>query len=125
MQDYYNLLYREEEREMLPFCRSQNIAVIPWSPMARGKLTRDWDASSARLETDEVAKRLYAVTEAADRQVVEQVAAVAAAVVAPSQPYHPNARQYHRNNQCVLGKLCYALMTCPAALISLQRPVAR
>ncbi len=79
MQDYYNLLYREEEREMLPFCRSQNIAVIPWSPMARGKLTRDWDTSSARLETDEVAKRLYAVTEAADRQVVEQVAAVAAA----------------------------------------------
>src|SRR5215218_6869500 len=52
MQNYYNLLYREEEREMLPLCRDQQIAVIPWSPLARGRLTRDWDASSNRLETD-------------------------------------------------------------------------
>src|SRR3954462_15887757 len=78
MQNYYNLLYREEEREMLPLCRDQQIAVIPWSPLARGRLTRDWDVSSSRLETDEVAKRLYAVAEAADRQVVEQVAQIAA-----------------------------------------------
>jgi aryl-alcohol dehydrogenase-like predicted oxidoreductase len=78
MQNYYNLLYREEEREMLPLCHDQQIAVIPWSPLARGKLTRDWDASSNRLETDEVAKRLYAVAEAADRQVVERVAEIAA-----------------------------------------------
>jgi aryl-alcohol dehydrogenase-like predicted oxidoreductase len=55
MQNYYNLLYREEEREMLPLCRDQKIALIPWSPLARGRLTRDWDASSYRLETDEVA----------------------------------------------------------------------
>jgi aryl-alcohol dehydrogenase-like predicted oxidoreductase len=78
MQNYYNLLYREEEREMLPLCRDQQIAVIPWSPLARGRLTRDWDASSSRMETDEVGKRLYAVAEAADRQVVERVAEIAA-----------------------------------------------
>jgi aryl-alcohol dehydrogenase-like predicted oxidoreductase len=78
MQNYYNLLYREEEREMLPLCYDQQIAVIPWSPLARGRLTRDWDASSSRMETDEVGKRLYAVAEAADRQVVERVAEIAA-----------------------------------------------
>lgn len=77
MQNYYNLLYREEEREMLPLCRNQGIAVIPWSPLARGRLTRDWNTSSARMETDEVGKRLYSVTEAADRQVVERVAEIA------------------------------------------------
>lgn len=63
---------------MLPLCQDQGIAVIPWSPMARGRLTRDWDASSARQETDEVMKRLYVATEAVDRQVVERVAQVAA-----------------------------------------------
>jgi aryl-alcohol dehydrogenase-like predicted oxidoreductase len=78
MQNYYNLLYREEEREMLPLCRDQGIAVIPWSPLARGRLTRDWQASSARMETDEVAKRLYAVAEDADRKVVERVTEIAA-----------------------------------------------
>ena len=78
MQNYYNLLYREEEREMLPLCHDQQIAVIPWSPLARGRLTRDWDASSSRMQTDEVGKRLYAVAEAADRRVVERVAEIAA-----------------------------------------------
>jgi aryl-alcohol dehydrogenase-like predicted oxidoreductase len=78
MQDYYNLLYREEEREMLPLCRDQRIAVIPWSPLARGRLTRDWEERTARDQTDEVSKRLYAVAENADRQVVEAVAQVAA-----------------------------------------------
>src|ERR671917_183499 len=52
MQNYVNLLYREEEREMLPLCRDRGIAVIPWSPLARGRLTRDWDDKSARSETD-------------------------------------------------------------------------
>jgi aryl-alcohol dehydrogenase-like predicted oxidoreductase len=80
MQNYLNLLYREEEREMLPLCRDQGIAVIPWSPMARGRLTRDWDAKSARTETDDYGRTLYlASTADADRQVVEAVAAVAAA----------------------------------------------
>jgi aryl-alcohol dehydrogenase-like predicted oxidoreductase len=77
MQDYVNLLYREEEREMLPLCRAEGIAVIPWSPLARGRLTREWDDKTARSETDEFGQSLYAATAAADRKVVEQVAAVA------------------------------------------------
>ncbi|MEU7479656.1 aldo/keto reductase [Lentzea sp. NPDC042327] len=76
MQNHYNLLYREEEREMLPLCADQGIAVIPWSPLARGRLTRDWDATTARAETDEFGSTLYVES---DRAIVEQVAAVAAA----------------------------------------------
>jgi aryl-alcohol dehydrogenase-like predicted oxidoreductase len=79
MQNYVNLLYREEEREMLPLCREEGIGVIPWSPMARGRLTRDWDETSARSETDEFGKTLYAGTADADRKVVEAVAKVAKA----------------------------------------------
>lgn len=79
MQNYLNLLYREEEREMLPLCRDAGIATMPWSPLARGRLTRDWEATSARLETDEFGRTLYAGTEEADRKVVEAVANVAAA----------------------------------------------
>jgi len=78
MQNYLNLLYREEEREMLPLCQAERIAVIPWSPLARGRLTRDWEAVSSRSETDEFGKRLYAVAAEADRRVVERVAEVAA-----------------------------------------------
>ena len=77
MQNYVNLLYREEEREMLPLCRDEGIAVIPWSPMARGRLTRDWDETSARVETDEFGKGLYKNTADADRKVVERVAEIA------------------------------------------------
>jgi aryl-alcohol dehydrogenase-like predicted oxidoreductase len=76
MQNHYNLIYREEEREMLPLCADLGVGVIPWSPLARGKLTRDWDASSARSETDEFGKTLYREE---DQQIVEQVAAVAQA----------------------------------------------
>ena len=79
MQNYVNLLYREEEREMLPLCREEGIGVIPWSPLARGRLTRDWDETSARAETDEFGKTLYAGTGDADRKVVEAVAKVAKA----------------------------------------------
>ncbi|MCZ8313999.1 aldo/keto reductase [Phreatobacter sp.] len=79
VQNYVNLLYREEEREMLPLCREEGIGVIPWSPLARGRLTRDWDSSSARAETDDFGKTLYAATAEADRKVVEAVAAVAKA----------------------------------------------
>jgi aryl-alcohol dehydrogenase-like predicted oxidoreductase len=78
MQNYVNLLYREEEREMLPLCKDEGIGVIPWSPLARGRLTRDWEASSARAETDEFGRTLYAKTADADRKVVEALAAVAA-----------------------------------------------
>lgn len=79
MQNYLNLLYREEEREMLPLCADQGIAVIPWSPLARGRLTRDWNGSSERMESDQFGKGLFARTADADRQVVEAVARVAAA----------------------------------------------
>ncbi len=64
---------------MLPLCAAEGIGVIPWSPLARGRLTRDWDESSARKETDEFGKTLYGKTADADRKVVEQVAAIAAA----------------------------------------------
>jgi 1-deoxyxylulose-5-phosphate synthase len=79
MQNLVNLLYREEEREMLPLCAAEGIGVIPWSPQARGRLTRDWNYTSLRTETDEAISRLFAKTEEADKKVVERVAAVAAA----------------------------------------------
>jgi aryl-alcohol dehydrogenase (NADP+) len=72
MQDHYNLIYREEEREMLPLCLDQGVGVLPWSPLARGRLTRDWDATTARAETDEFGRTLYRDE---DREVVERVAA--------------------------------------------------
>ena len=77
MQNFVNLLYREEEREMLPLCKAEGIGVIPWSPLARGRLTRDWDQATARAETDEFGKTLYAKTADADRKVVERVAEIA------------------------------------------------
>ncbi len=78
MQDHLNLLYREEEREMLPLCRDQKIGVTPYSPLASGRLTRDWSAdSSLRAQTDQVAKSKYGATEETDRQIVEQVAELA------------------------------------------------
>ena len=79
MQPYVNLLYREEEREMLPLCQAEGIGVIPWSPLARGRLTRVWDAQSARAETDDFGRTLYAKTGDADRKVVDALTAVAAA----------------------------------------------
>ncbi|ARP76260.1 aldo/keto reductase [Bordetella genomosp. 6] len=78
MQNHYNLLYREEEREMLKLCRAEGVGVLPWSPLARGRLTRDWAEGSARADTDEVLKRLYSATEQADRAVIDAVGEVAA-----------------------------------------------
>ncbi len=83
MQNYVNLLYREEEREMLPLCAAEGVGVMPWSPLARGRLTRDWDAATARSETDEFGRGLYAQTAEADRKVVEAVASVAKAQGVP------------------------------------------
>ncbi len=80
MQDHYNLLYREEEREMLPLCQDQGVGVIPWSPLARGRLTRDWDADTARSETDAFGGTLYRDE---DKAVVETVAAVAERLSVP------------------------------------------
>lgn len=73
MQNHVNLLNREEEREMLPLCVDQGVAVMPWSPLARGRLTRPWDQHSARDGSDEFGKTLYSEFPEADRKVVEQV----------------------------------------------------
>ncbi|MDB5549637.1 MAG: aldo/keto reductase [Tardiphaga sp.] len=77
MQNHVNLLNREEERDMLPFCADQGIAVMPWSPLARGRLTRAWDESSERQETDEFGKGLYKNSIESDQRIVEQVAQIA------------------------------------------------
>ena len=79
MQDQYNLLEREEEREMHPFCQATGVGVIPWSPLARGNLTRPWGAagSGTRKDTDEFGKGLYRQDEDANRAIVDAVAAVA------------------------------------------------
>lgn len=79
MQNYLNLLYREEEREMLPLCQAENIGVIPWSPLARGRLTRDWEDTSLRSENDNFARTLYTATEEADRKVAAVVKEIAEA----------------------------------------------
>jgi 1-deoxyxylulose-5-phosphate synthase len=79
MQNHYNLLYREEEREMMPLCTAERIAVVPWSPLARGRLTRAWDTETTRTQTDQYGNKLYVATVDADRKVVEQVATIAAA----------------------------------------------
>jgi 1-deoxyxylulose-5-phosphate synthase len=77
MQNHLNLLHREEEREMLPLCRDQGIGVIPWSPLARGRLTRDWDATSERQQSDVFGSTLYAAMQDSDRKIVDAVAEVA------------------------------------------------
>ena len=77
MQNHYNLINREEEREMLPLCAAEGIGVIPWSPLARGRLTRDWEEKTNRIETDEFGKTLYNSAVDSDRKIVEAVAAVA------------------------------------------------
>jgi aryl-alcohol dehydrogenase-like predicted oxidoreductase len=78
MQNHYNLLYREEEREMIGFCQSEGIGVIPWSPLARGRLTRPWQSESTkRSQTDKFGNSMYSRTEEADHQVVDRLCQVA------------------------------------------------
>ena len=79
MQNHVNLLYREEEREMIPLCRDQGVGIIPWSPLARGKLARAWDESTVRSETDGFGKMLYTQNVDADRAIVEAVGRIAEA----------------------------------------------
>ena len=79
MQNFVNLLYREEEREMLPLCRAEGIGVLPWSPLARGRLAREWGAQTERVLGDDYARTLFTATEDADRRVVERLGVVAAA----------------------------------------------
>ena len=84
MQNHYNLIYREEEREMLPLCQDQGVGVIPWSPLARGRLTRPWDTETARVRDRRVRQRPFTATRTAT--VVEKVLAVAdAAACRPAQ----------------------------------------
>jgi aryl-alcohol dehydrogenase-like predicted oxidoreductase len=84
MQDHLNLLYREEEREMLPLCRAEKIGVTPYSPLASGRLTRDWSTErTLRSETDQIAKSKYDATAQPDQQVVERVAELAQTHGAP------------------------------------------
>lgn len=74
MQNHYNLLYREEEREMLGLCQSEGIGVIPWSPLARGRLARPWQSEpTKRLETDQFGKSMYGQTEGADRSIIDRL----------------------------------------------------
>ncbi|MCW5624281.1 MAG: aldo/keto reductase [Burkholderiales bacterium] len=77
MQNHVNLLHREEEREMLPLCQAEGIGVIPWSPLARGRLARPWGETTQRTETDEFGRGLYTAAVEADRRVTERVADVA------------------------------------------------
>lgn len=77
MQNHLNLIYREEEREMLPLCRAEKIAVTPYSPLASGRLARDWSETTTRYETDRIAKWKYDATAEADKAVVERLAQVA------------------------------------------------
>jgi 1-deoxyxylulose-5-phosphate synthase len=79
MQNHLNLLNREEEREMLPLCADQGIAVMPWSPLARGRLARDWNETTSRQETDEFGKKLYTQFPDSDRLIVDQVSTIASA----------------------------------------------
>jgi len=78
MQDHLNLLYREEEREMIPLCQEEGIGIIPWSPLARGKLTRPWQSSETkRTQTDQFGKSLYRGTEDNDAKIVASVEKIA------------------------------------------------
>lgn len=76
MQDHYNLIYREEEREMLPLCYHEGIAVIPWSPLARGRLTRPWGEATARSVSDEFGKTLYSESDENDARIAERLTGV-------------------------------------------------
>jgi aryl-alcohol dehydrogenase-like predicted oxidoreductase len=78
MQNHYNLLYREEEREMIPYCESEGIGVIPWSPLARGRLARPWESEhTKRFDTDQFGKKMYSLTEDADHKVVDRLGEIA------------------------------------------------
>jgi aryl-alcohol dehydrogenase-like predicted oxidoreductase len=81
MQPHYNLLNREEEREMLPLCLAEGVGVLPWSPLARGRLARAWETQSrtTRGQTDEYGKKLYSGSEEADKPVVDRLGEIAKA----------------------------------------------
>jgi 1-deoxyxylulose-5-phosphate synthase len=79
MQNFVNLIYREEEREMLPLCKAEGIGVIPWSPLARGRLARPWNAEGTnRSEKDRFGAHIYARVSSGDRQIIDEVGSIAA-----------------------------------------------
>jgi 1-deoxyxylulose-5-phosphate synthase len=102
MQNHYNLLYREEEREMMPLCANEGIGVIPWSPLARGRLTRAWSEETARTRTDQYGGTLYASDAEADRRVIEAVATIAAARGVPKAQI---ALAWIRQKPCVTAPI--------------------
>jgi aryl-alcohol dehydrogenase-like predicted oxidoreductase len=77
MQNHYNLLYREDEREMIPFCKDSGVGLVPYSPLAAGRVVRDWDADTVRSKSDQVAKSKYDSTEEQDKAIVARVAEIA------------------------------------------------
>ncbi|WP_169082859.1 aldo/keto reductase [Paenibacillus sp. PL91] len=77
MQNHLNLIYREEEREMMPLCKEEKIGVIPYSPLASGRLARDWSETTHRSKTDQAQKMKYEATADADRLIVDRLAAIA------------------------------------------------
>ncbi|MGV3027517.1 aldo/keto reductase [Streptococcus hyovaginalis] len=77
MQNHYNMLYREDEREMIPFCQDMGVALVPYSPLAAGRIVRDWTADTARSKTDQIAHTKYDATEEQDRAIVARVAELA------------------------------------------------
>lgn len=77
MQNHYNMLYREDEREMIPFCQDMGVALVPYSPLAAGRIVRDWTADTARSKTDQIAHAKYDATEEQDRAIVARVAELA------------------------------------------------
>jgi aryl-alcohol dehydrogenase-like predicted oxidoreductase len=78
MQNFVNLIYREEEREMLPLCKSEGIGVIPWSPLARGRLARPWNAEATnRSEKDQFGARMYSKLAEGDREIIDEVGKIA------------------------------------------------
>jgi aryl-alcohol dehydrogenase-like predicted oxidoreductase len=77
MQNHYNLMYREEEREMIPLCKEEKVGVVPWAPLASGRLTRDWGTSTNRSKIDDIGNNLYAGTADLDRKVVENITQLA------------------------------------------------
>lgn len=79
MQNHYNLIYREEEREMMRLCHDSGVGVIPWSPLARGRLARPWAATTERTGTDEFGKTLYNAAEDSDHKVIDRVGEIASA----------------------------------------------
>ena len=77
MQNHYNLIYREEEREMIPFCKDSGVGLAPYSPLAAGRIVRDWDADTARSKTDQVNKGKYDKSREQDYPIVQRVAELA------------------------------------------------